>query len=200
MYTIIVYVIYFLIIIVNGRVKVFGEENLPPREGEKFVLVAPHRSFLDPVFIAIASHPRKFMYMGKKEIFEIPVVSWLAKQMNAFPVDRENPGVSAIKHPVKHLKNDDLSLVIFPTGTRYSDQMKGGAVTIARMSKKPIVPAVYLGPLTIKELFTRRQTTVIYGKPFYIERKIEGVKDLTTYYNDKIQAEFEALEAQISKE
>lgn len=193
-YAFFIHVLHFIIWIVSGKIEVEGEENLPDIDGEKFVLVAPHRSLLDVVFIAIASYPRRFMFMAKKELFENKLLAWCIKQMNAFPVDRENPGVSAIKQPVARLKANEISLVIFPTGSRYSNDIKGGAVTIARLSKRAIIPAIYSGPLTIGGLFKRRRTLVKYGKPFYIERKIEGVEDLGAYYSEKIQHEFDKLD------
>lgn len=185
-----------LLFIFNGRTKVYGKENLPT--DEKFVLVAPHRSILDPVFIGIMAFPLKFSFMAKQELFKIPVLNWIIRQLNAFPVNRSNPGVSAIKTPVNHLKNDELNVMIFPSGSRHSTELKGGAVTIARLGKSKIVPAVYSGPLTLKDLFLRKQSIVIYGKPFEIERKIEGVDDITKHYSEVIQQMFDQLEKQIS--
>lgn len=193
-YGIFVHFFHFLIRLVSGKVEVEGLENLPPEDGEKFVLVAPHRTFLDPVFIAIASYPRRFMYMAKKELFENKLLGWCIKQMNAFPIDRDNPSISAIKRPIEKLKLNELGLVIFPSGSRHSTDIKAGAVTIARLSKRPIVPAVYSGPTTIGGLFKRKRTTVKYGKPFYVERKIDGVDDINAYYSEKIQQAFEMLD------
>ena len=48
--------------------------------------------------------------------------------------------------------------------------------------------------LSVKDLLLRKKTTVIFGKPIIIERKIEGVKDINAYYSDKIQDAFDALE------
>lgn len=193
-YAFFIHFFHFLIRFFSGKIEIEGEENLPDKNGEKFVLIAPHHSILDPVFIAIASYPRRFMFMAKKELFDNKILAWCIKQMNAFPVDRENPGISAIKKPVARLKKDELSLVIFPTGSRFSDDIKGGATTIARLSKKPIVPAVYCGPKSISELFKRKPTIVRYGKPFYVERKMDGVSDINAYYSEKIQNAFEELE------
>src|SRR5699024_832002 len=89
---------------------------------------------------------------------------------NAFPVNRENPGPSVIKTPVKWLKKKDLSLIMFPSGTRHSQKLKGGAILIAKLSGVPIVPAVYQGPLTFKGLLTRKKTTVAFGDPIYLDR------------------------------
>ncbi len=186
-----------LLLIINGRPKVTGQENLP--EDEKFVLVAPHKSILDPVYIAIAAYPHRFSFMAKKELFEIPVLNWIIRKLNAFPVDRDKPGVSAIKTPVNHLKNDELNVVIFPTGSRHSTELKGGAVTIARLGKSKIVPAIYYGPLTVKDLFLRKKTYVSFGKPFEVKRKIEGIEDVNVYYSEKIQENFDAMQEQLEK-
>lgn len=183
--------------IVNGKTQVTGLENLP--KDEKFVLVAPHKSLLDPVFIAVMAYPYRFSFMAKKELFDVPVLGWIIKKLNAFPVDRENPGVSAIKTPVNYLKNNELNVIIFPSGTRHSSELKGGAVTIARLGKSKIVPAVYHGPLKIRDVFLRKKSSVAFGEPFEVKRKIEGVNDINTYYSNVIQENFDAIHHQLEK-
>lgn len=183
--------------IVNGRTQVTGLENLP--KDEKFVLVAPHKSLLDPVFIAVMAYPYRFSFMAKKELFDVPILSWIIKKLNAFPVDREKPGVSAIKTPVNYLKNNELNVVIFPSGTRHSSELKGGAVTIARLGKSMIVPAVYHGPLKIRDVFLRKNSYVSFGEPFEVKRKIEGVEDVNEYYSTKIQDNFDSIQKQLQK-
>ena len=80
------------------------------------------------------------------------------KKIHAFPVDRENPGPSSIKTPIKLLKEGKI-VGIFPSGTRTSEDvpLKRGAVTIAQMGKAPLVPAAYKGPSTGKALFKREK-------------------------------------------
>ena len=185
-------IVRLLILTLNGRYKVQGKENLPI--DDNYILIAPHRSWIDPVYLVLAASPKQFSFMAKKELFKNPLVKWLITKMNAFPVDRKNPGLSAIKTPVKILKETDLGLVIFPTGTRHSTELKGGAVTIAKMSKKPIVPVVYHGPYTFKDLLKRQKATVRFGEPFIVEPKIEGIKDITAYYSEKIQDAFISLD------
>lgn len=194
-YSFIINLVKILLFILNGKTKVYGKENLPT--DEKFVLVAPHRSLLDPVFIAVTAYPHRFSFMAKKELFEIPVLKWIIKQLNAFPVDRKKPGVSAVKTPINHLRNGELNVVIFPSGSRHSTELKGGAVTIARLGKSKIVPAVYSGPLTIKDLLLRKKTSVQYGEPFEVKRKIEGVEDINLYYSMIIQESFENIENEL---
>lgn len=185
-------IVLLIVWILNGKPKFIGKENLP--KDDNYILIAPHRSWIDPVYLVLAATPKQFTVMAKKELFKNPVLRWFITNMNAFPVDRHNPGPSAIKTPVNTLKKTDLGLIMFPTGTRHSSELKGGAVTIAKLSKKPIVPAVYSGPLTFKDLIKRKEACVRIGEPFYVERKVEGVNDVNTYYSDKIQSAFESLE------
>ena len=187
--------IKFLLLILNGKTKVEGKENLPT--DEKFVLVAPHRTYLDPVYIAVMSYPFKFSFMAKQELFKVPVLGWIIRNLNAFPVNRDKPGVSAIKTPVNYLKNNELNVMVFPSGSRHSTELKGGAVTIARLGKSKIVPAVYSGPLTMKDLLMRKKAIVRFGQPFEIKRKIDGVEDINQYYSAKIQQAFDELDETI---
>lgn len=148
--------------ILNGKIKVENKEKLP--EGN-YILAAPHKTWWDPLVLAIACLPKQFTFMAKKELFKNKFFSWVLDKVNVFPVDRKNPGPSAIKLPVQRLKKTDLSLMIFPSGTRHSEELKGGIALIAKMSRVPIVPAVYEGPLTIKDILLRHKMTIRFGDP-----------------------------------
>ncbi len=155
-----------ILFVVNGNARYQNRQALP--QDENYILVAPHRTWWDPLYLAVAARPKKFAFMAKKELFKNPVLSFILRHANAFPVDRENPGPSAIKTPVKILKNTDLSLIMFPSGTRHSTDLKGGMSLIAKMAKVRVVPCVYQGPLTLKELFKRKRVIVRFGEPIDI--------------------------------
>ena len=74
---------------------------------------------------------------------------------------------------------------MFPSGTRHSQELKGGAVLIAKMAGVPIVPAVYQGPLTFKGLLARKKVTIAFGDPITIERK----QKLTDEYQEQVIAQ-----------
>jgi len=155
----------FFVLLINGNTHYEGKENLP--DGP-YVLVGPHRTWWDPVFFALAGAPRKFGFMAKEELFKNWFIRWILVHMHAFPVDRANPGPSVIKAPVRLIKNDDLGIIVFPSGSRYSNELKGGATLIAKLAKVPIVPAVYQGPLKFSQLFLRRRITVRFGEPITV--------------------------------
>ena len=183
-----------IITIINGRPHYQGRENLP--EGA-YILVGPHRTWFDPLYYALAGSPMKFSFMAKEELFKNPVLRFILVHANAFPVNRQHPGPSAIKTPVKFLRSGKLSLIMFPSGTRHSQELKGGATVIAKMAGVPLVPTVYQGPLTFKQLFSRQRVTVRFGKPIDIDRKLKldeaGQKQIET----KMLHAFDDLDRQI---
>lgn len=56
-----------IVFILNGRYKVVGKENLPDKP---FILVAPHRTWWEPIFFALVISPREATFMAKKELFK----------------------------------------------------------------------------------------------------------------------------------
>lgn len=193
-YTFIRAVVRGLVWLINGNAHYENKEVLP--EGA-YILVGPHRTWFDPIYYALAGSPKKFSFMAKEELFKNPIIRFILVHANAFPVNRAHPGPSAIKTPVKILKKGDLSLIMFPSGTRHSAELKGGALVIARMSGVPLVPTVYQGPLTFKRLFTRKRITVRFGEPIYIDRKQKMDKDGMAAIDDQMQAAFKQLDAEI---
>jgi 1-acyl-sn-glycerol-3-phosphate acyltransferase len=150
-----------------GRIKVYQKENLP--KSGSYVIACTHTGFVDILWLGVATLPTEIHYMAKKELFETKFLKWLMERLHAFPVDRENPGPSAIKTPRKLLKQGKV-VGIFPSGTRSSEgaPLKRGAVTIAAHADVPIVPAAYVGPNNFKDLFKRIKPRLIYGAPIYL--------------------------------
>ena len=178
-----------LILLLNGKIKVEHKERMP--EGN-FILAGPHLTWWDPLVFAIAGRPKEYTFMAKKELFKNKLFSYVLKKVNVFPVDRDNPGPSAIKIPVKALKTTEKSLIMFPSGTRHSDELKGGIALIAKMAKVPIVPVVYHGPLTMKGLLKRQKMTVEFGHPIDISdiKKLDdqGIQEVTKRMNTAFDA------------
>jgi 1-acyl-sn-glycerol-3-phosphate acyltransferase len=159
---------------VNGaKAKVYGLENVPKEGG--FVIACTHNGYIDILNLGVSIYPREIHFMAKKQLFEMKGLGWLIKNLNAFPVDRDNPGPSVIKIP-RQLIKDGKIVGIFPSGTRSSEnsELKAGAVTIAQLSKAQIVPAAYIGPKNAKGVFKRQKGYLVYGKPFTVEGGKEG--------------------------
>ncbi|WP_042144433.1 1-acyl-sn-glycerol-3-phosphate acyltransferase [Paucisalibacillus sp. EB02] len=173
-----------------GRIKVYQKDNLPT--SGSYVIACTHTGFVDILWLGIATLPTEIHYMAKKELFETKLLKWLMESLHAFPVDRDNPGPSAIKTPRKLLKQGKV-VGIFPSGTRSSEgaPLKRGAVTIAAHAEVPIVPAAYVGPNNFKDLFKRIKPRLIYGEPIYLPEglsKKEGMDVLMEQLDKKMNA------------
>lgn len=154
-----------LMYLLNGKPKIENKEKLP--QGN-YIMAGPHKTWWDPLYFAIAGEPKEYAFMAKKELFKNRFFAWVLDHVNVFGVDREHPGPSAIKIPVRYLTKTDLSLIMFPSGTRHSEQLKGGIALIAKMAKVPIVPAVYEGPTNFRDVLKRKKIAIRFGDPIDI--------------------------------
>ncbi|WP_379129142.1 lysophospholipid acyltransferase family protein [Paenibacillus sp. sgz500958] len=138
--------------------KVVGRENVPKEGG--VLLCANHISLLDPITMGIKLK-RQVKYMAKAELFTVPVLGWLVRQLGAFPVKRGGVSKESIKTALQTLRGGDV-MGIFPEGTRNSDVgvAKKGAASFALRSGAAVVPAAIIGRY---KLF--RRMTIIYGAP-----------------------------------
>lgn len=190
-YSVLRVIVRVLIWLINGNTHYLNRDKLP--DGP-YILVGPHRTWFDPIFFALAASPRQFSFMAKEELFKNPILRFILRHANAFPVDRRNPGPSAIKKPVRILKKGKLSLIMFPSGTRHSEELKGGAMVIARLSGVPLIPAVYQGPLTFKELLLRKRITINFGDPIIVNRKQKTDKAGIALVDQQMQTAFDQLD------
>lgn len=188
-------VVWVLFGVINGNAHYQNKEALP--KDENYILVAPHRTWWDPFYMALAASPKQFCFMAKEELFKNPVLRWILVHLNAFPVDREKPGPSSVKRPIKYLKESDKSLVMFPSGTRHSTELKGGMALIARLAKVKIVPCVYQGPTKFSHLFKRTPVTIRFGEPIDISDIKKLDKDGLAQVETRVQGAFDQLDYEI---
>lgn len=144
------------------RVRITGKENMP--EGAS-VVCANHTSMLDPFFAVMLFDKTDLpVFMGKIELFRIPVIGALLRKIEAIPVDRGSTSMSTLRDSINHLKNG-RKVVIFPEGTRVSGEAdvagaKTGAAMIGCRAGVSMLPVFISGR---KRLFGR--VDVIVGKP-----------------------------------
>jgi 1-acyl-sn-glycerol-3-phosphate acyltransferase len=157
------------------RLEVRGRENIT-QEG-KVLLVANHRSYLDPPLVAFAVKKRPVFFMAKSELFEMPILGSLIKHWgNAFPVKRGKADLTALKTALELLNKGEL-VCIFPEGQRAPKgkflRGKWGAGMVAIKAKAPIVPCLIEGSEALigKEGLVNGlpKVTITFGKPFTID-------------------------------
>ncbi|TCK04625.1 lysophospholipid acyltransferase family protein [Phorcysia thermohydrogeniphila] len=157
------------------RLKVYGRENIPATGS--VLLVANHRSYLDPPLVAFAVKKRPVFFMAKAELFETPLLSTLIKHWgNAFPVKRGKVDLKALKTALEVLGKGEL-VCIFPEGQRAPAgkflRPKWGAGMVALKAKVPVVPCLIEGSEKVigkEKLFSGLpDVTIKFGKPFRID-------------------------------
>ena len=141
-------------------VRITGMENIPA-EGA-FMLCPNHISFLDPVYVVL-HFKRRIRFMGKKELFKNKFIGNIFREVGAFPVDRGNADLAAVREAIKTLQAGQ-GLGIFPQGTRSADnehtQLHTGAALIVQRTGSPVIPMYIDGPY---RLF--RRTKICIGSP-----------------------------------
>ena len=127
------------------RVRVEGDFDAIPREGP-VILASNHISNADPVIIGAWLTPRlgrRIHWLGKKEMFDWPVVGWMARNGGVVPVDRGAADVEAFRLAQRVLDAGHV-LVVFPEGTRSPtgelQVPKDGLAMLALRTNATIVP------------------------------------------------------------
>ena len=127
------------------RVRVEGAIDEIPREGP-VILAANHISNGDAVILGAwltKRLGRRIHWLGKKEMFDWPIVGWMARNGGVHPVDRTAADVDAFRMAERVL-NEGHVLMIFPEGTRSPtgelQKPKDGLAMLALRTGAPIVP------------------------------------------------------------
>ena len=113
------------------------------------IIVGNHRSYFDVAAMAltIAKTERTVRFLGKKEVFDAPVIGQIAAAMGGIRVDRGTGSDEPLKAAAEALERGDL-VAIMPQGTIprgpafFDPKLKGrwGAARLAALTGAPIIP------------------------------------------------------------
>ena len=159
-----------------SRITVEGAIDEIPRDGP-LILAANHASNLDAVVLGSWLMPqlgRRIHWLGKKELFDWPIVGWAAANGGVHPVDRGAADVEAFRLAQRILDEGNI-LFVFPEGTRSPDgslqEARDGLAVLALRTGAPIVPLGIAGshgvwPRGQKLPHPGGRVTVRVGRPF----------------------------------
>jgi len=128
-------------------IQISGTENIPKTGGA--IIVFNHRSYFDPAVVILvgAKAGRSLRGLGKREIFDIPLIGGLLKGLGGVPVNRGSGSDQPIEAGVDAVKGGEVLLLApqgtIPRGEAFFDPvLKGrwGAAKIAAESKAPVIP------------------------------------------------------------
>ena len=125
-----------------AKFHISGTEHIPATGPA--IIVGNHRSYFDAAALAmaIARTDRTVRFLGKKEVFDAPVVGQIASAMGGIRVDRGTGSDEPLQAAAEALANGDL-VAIMPQGTIprgrafYDPELKGrwGAARLAALTQ-----------------------------------------------------------------
>ena len=130
-----------------ARFRLEGVDQIPAT-GPALV-VANHRSYFDVVALVLtfARRGRPVRFLGKKEVFDAPVVGPVARALGGISVDRGSGSAEPLQAALAALEAGELVAILpqgtIPRGPAFFDpELKGrhGAVRLAVMAGVPVVP------------------------------------------------------------
>ena len=155
-----------------------GAEHLPTHGG--WVVCPNHLSYLDPLVFAhfLVDHGRSPRFLGKAEVFRVPLVGAVLRSADQIPVHRESARASDSYLAAVDAVRAGKCVAIYPEGTLTRDPglwpMRGktGAARVALETRCPVVPVAVWGPQEVlppyawwPRLFPRRTMHVRAGAP-----------------------------------
>lgn len=179
---------YFLFCLTYLIVRLQWRASLPAQppatEGQGAVLIANHRSSIDPFFIQMTlTHPSHWMVA--REYCESRAFGWFLRQCEVIPTGRGGVDTASTKSAIRLAAAGEL-VGFFPEGrinlsSNFMLPLRPGAALVALKAKVPIIPCYldgspFSGAVWSPFLMTAR-TRVTYGRPIdlseYYERQHE---------------------------
>lgn len=150
-----------------------GRERIP-RKGA-LILASNHMNLADPPILTAVA-PRRIVWMGKQELFDIPVFGLLYHLFGCIPVRRFQADLRALRRSQEALRRG-LVLGMFPEGTRSAGrglaQAEPGTALLAMRTDTPVMPVAIWGTADVKlprAFFQRTSVHVVFGEPFRLAK------------------------------
>ena len=135
---------------VNPAWRVHVEGAFPADPRRPYVVVSNHQSHADiPV---ISRLPWEMKWVGKAELFRIPVAGWMMRLAGDLAVDRgEGRSRAAVLVKARDVLANRCSVIFFPEGTRSKDgrllPFNDGAFRLAIKAGVPVLPLAVEGTM-----------------------------------------------------
>lgn len=184
----------------NIRIDVYGEENIPDKDG--FMFFPNHQGLFD-VLALIQACPRPFSVVMKKELQKIPFLKQVFACMKAYAIDREDirQSMKVIAQVTQEVKNG-RNYLIFAEGTRSREgnkllEFKGGSFKSAIKAKCPIVPVALIDSYRAFDTKSAKKLTVqvhfLEPMPYemYKDMKSQEIAELVRRRIEKVISEYD---------
>lgn len=176
------------------KLEVEGLEQVP--KDKPVLFIGNHNGIFDTI-ITYSLCPGITGFISKDDIKKVPLLRhWMTRNYCLF-LNRENirEGMKTIVQAIDYINNDEVSIFVFPEGTRSRDHkmipFKDGSFKIATKTGCPIIPVAITGTAEIFEQqlpkIKKGTVTVKYGAPIIpAEMTAEQLKHPGVYVQDII--------------
>jgi putative phosphoserine phosphatase/1-acylglycerol-3-phosphate O-acyltransferase len=154
------------------RFDVDGVEHIP-HDGPA-ILVGNHRSYFDPLAIgwALAQAGRPVRFLGKKEVFDAPIVGQVVTALGGIRVERGSGSDEPLRAAAEALAAGE-AVALMPQGTIprgrafFEPELKGrwGAAKLAALSGAPVIPIGLWGTERVWPRSSRTPDVLAIGHP-----------------------------------
>lgn len=162
-----------------------GTEHIP--EKGPAIIVGNHRSYFDPLAIGmtLAKVGRPVRFLGKKEVFDAPVVGNLVSMLGGIRVDRGSGSDEPLAAAAEALDAGEIVALMpqgtIPRGRAFFDPvLKGrwGAAKLAAMSQAPVIPVGLWGTERVWPRNARTPNVLAIGHPPTVRVRVGPPVDL----------------------
>jgi putative phosphoserine phosphatase/1-acylglycerol-3-phosphate O-acyltransferase len=191
--------------------------QLIPRDGP-VIIAANHRSYLDPLILAFVAsrRGRKLRYLGKKEVFDAPVLGQAARLLRQIRVDRGKGSTAPLQEAIEALRRGE-AIGIFPQGTIprgeefFEPELHGrtGVARLAIATDAPVIPVALwdnekIWPRSsrlpkLSELLARRPVHAKVGEQIYLKAPA-GAEDDSAALHELTQRVMERISSLLPDE
>lgn len=146
------------------KIDITGAEKVP-KDG-RFLLVCNHRSKFDPILTWYVLKDCNLAFISKPENFKVPIFGRIIRKCCFMAIDREHPrnAIKTIRKAANLIKNDEVSVAVYPEGTRSRDMnllpFHNGVFAIAKEAGVPVVVAAIQGTEKIYKNYPVRTSKV----------------------------------------
>lgn len=148
------------------RVEYQGLEHVPAQG--PLIVVANHTHLVDVLAIHCRVEPW-ISWVGKQELFRVPVLGRVLRWLGGIPVNRDKPDLATARGIMQTLTQNGM-VGMFPQGTRVPDAMipyvrpRSGAAHFAKRLQVPLLPVAVSGRFRLT-----RTVRIIFGEPFRLQ-------------------------------
>ncbi|HEX9529853.1 MAG TPA: HAD-IB family hydrolase, partial [Acidimicrobiales bacterium] len=172
-----------------ARFDIDGAELVPEDGGA--ILASNHRSYFDVAALALTAvrAGRALRFLGKREVFDAPVIGPLARSLGGIPVDRDTTSGGPLRSAALAVEGGEVVAVLpqgtIPRGRAFFEpelKAKSGAARLAAMTGAPVVPVGLWGTEAVWPRRSRLPNVTNLLHPPSVTVRVGGVVQLA--YDD----------------